>query len=111
MYRYRKLVDSKERILKPSLYNFGASKIFVISDKNNLERRNAFDKAWSCFSDFDYEYVDAIMGTELSVSKQLETKKLDTHFLCPNGCLSRNILGVYQSHYKIWEMINEDGTI
>lgn len=111
MYRYRKLVDSKERILKPSLYNFGASKIFVISDKNNVERRKAFDKAWSCFSDFDYEYVDAIMGTELSVSKQLEIEKLDTHFLCPNGCLSRNILGVYQSHYKIWEMIKEDSTL
>jgi len=111
VHNYLKLVDSDSRITKPSLYNFGASRIFVISDKDNVERRKAFDDAWSHYSDFDYEYIDAVMGTDISVSEFIDDGKVDNNFLCPNGCLSRNILGVYQSHLKIWNLIKSDSTL
>lgn len=111
MHNYLNLVEGDKRILKPSLYNFGASKIFVISDKDNIERRKAFDEAWSHYSDFDYQYVDAVMGKDISVTKFIEDDKIDYKFLCPNGCLSRNILGVYQSHLKIWNLIKSDTTL
>ena len=111
MHNYLNLVEGDKRIFKPSLYNFGASKIFVISDKDNIERRKAFDEAWSHYSDFDYQYVDAVMGKDISVTKFIEDDKIDYKFLCPNGCLSRNILGVYQSHLKIWNLIKSDTTL
>lgn len=111
MHNYLNLVEQDKRIHKPSLYNFGASKIFVISDKDNIERRKAFDESWSHYSNFDYEYVDAVMGTDISVSEFIKNDKIDTKFLDPNGCLSRNILGVYQSHLQIWNKIKSDPTL
>ena len=77
---------------KLNIRNFGATKIFVISDKENIQRRNDFKDAWSNFKNFDYEFVDAIMGKDLDITKLIQEKKILGKFYDPNGTLSKNLL-------------------
>lgn len=96
---------------KLNIRNFGAKKIFVISDKNNIQRRKDFEDAWSGFENFDYEFVDAIMGKDLNITKLIEEKKILGKFYDPLGSLSKNLLGSILSHEKVWNLIlNEDNT-
>jgi len=82
------------------LKNFGADKIFVISEKNSF-RRKEFEKAWK-WSDLQYEFIDAIMGEELDIKSMIQDGRLNT-FIDPSGNLSKNIIGVALSHQKAYE--------
>jgi len=90
---------------KLNIRNFGATKIFVISDKENIQRRNDFKDAWSNFKNFDYEFVDAIMGKDLDITKLIQEKKILGKFYDPNGTLSKNLLASILSHEKVWNLI------
>ena len=81
------------------LKNFGADKIYVISEKDSY-RRKEFIKAWE-WSDLEYEFVDAIMGKELDIKSMIQDGKLDT-FIDPSGNLSKNIIGVALSHQNAY---------
>ena len=78
------------------LKNFGADKVFVISERNSF-RREEFIKAWK-WSDLKYEFVDAIMGKELDLKYFIESGRL-TRFIDPSGSISKNIIMV--SHLEI----------
>lgn len=82
------------------LKNFGADKIYVISEKDSY-RRKEFIKAWE-WSDLEYEFVDAIMGKDLDIKSMIQDGKLDT-FIDPSGNLSKNIIGVALSHQKAYK--------
>ena len=87
------------------LQNFGADKVYVISEKDSY-RRQEFTKAWE-WSDLEYEFVDAIMGRDLDIKSMIQTGRLDT-FIDPSGNLSKNIIGVALSHQKAYEIaLNE----
>lgn len=89
---------------KLSLKQFGASKIFVINQYSNEERREAFIKDWSHFTDFDYELVNATMGSDIDLNHLISSGRLET-FWCGEGALTENILGCYQSHREVWKKI------
>ena len=84
-----------------NLQNFGADKIYVISEKDSY-RRKEFIKAWE-WSDLEYEFVDAIMGKDLDIKSMIQDGRLDT-FIDPSGNLSKNIIAVALSHQKAYEM-------
>lgn len=90
---------------KVNLRNFGADKIFVISDKNNTQRRKDFVEAWNCFSGFDFEFIDAIMGENIDINSLLQDGSISPTFNCSIGSLSKNIIGVALSHKKTWQYI------
>jgi GR25 family glycosyltransferase involved in LPS biosynthesis len=94
---------------KLNIRNFGAKKIFVISDKDNIQRRKDFEDAWSGFKNFNYEFVDAIMGKDLDVTQLIKDKKILGKFYGHIPSLSKNLLGSILSHEKVWNLIlNED---
>ena len=96
---------------KLNIRNFGAKKIFVISDKENEQRRSDFEDAWCGFENFDYEFVDAIMGKDLDITQLIKEKKILGKFYCPIPSLSKNLIGSILSHEKVWNIIlNEDKT-
>ena len=82
------------------LKNFGADKIYVISEKDSY-RRKEFIKAWE-WSDLEYEFVDAIMGKDLDIKSMIQDGRLNT-FIDPSGNLSKNIIGVALSHQKAYK--------
>lgn len=86
-------------------YNFGADKIFVISEKGNEVRRKAFEQAWSIFNDFEFEFVDAVMAKDLSLNK-LVKKGVLKEFLDPTANISKTIIAVALSHKKVYELID-----
>lgn len=88
-----------------SLKNFGAEKIFVISDAKNEKRRADFIEAWSGFSDFNFEFVDAIMASEINLDDLYRQGKLADIFYDPNGCLSKTVFAIALSHEKVWHKI------
>lgn len=85
-------------------YNFGADKIYVISEKDNIVRRHAFEQAWSIFNDFEFEFVDAIMTKDLSFSELIKQGELK-EFLDPSANISKTIIAVALSHRKVYELI------
>ena len=87
---------------KPSLHNFGAKAIYVINDISNVERKNRFIDDWNHFSDFNYEFVAAEMGTSIEVNNLINSGRLES-FWCGEGAITKNILGCYESHRKVWE--------
>ena len=91
-----------KRYHKPSLFNFGATKIFVICDPKNVFRREAFVKAWSMFSDFEYEFIDADMA-EWDFKDKYNEGLVSEKFWDPSGCLSKNIIATFFSHQKAWQ--------
>jgi len=84
-----------------NLQNFGADKVYVISEKDSY-RREEFIKAWE-WSDLEYEFVDAIMGNELDIKSMIQDGRLDA-FIDPSGNLSKNIIGVALSHQKAYQI-------
>jgi GR25 family glycosyltransferase involved in LPS biosynthesis len=99
-----KVIDSDifEHIkLSFNLYNFGADKVYVISEKNSY-RRDEFIKAWA-WSDLEFEFVDAIMGRDIDIKKMINDGVL-TEFIDPNGILSKNIIGVALSHIEAYKI-------
>lgn len=89
---------------KLSLKQFGASKIFVINQNSNEERREAFKEDWSHFSDFNFEFSDATMGYDISINHLISSGRLEK-FWCGEGALTENILGCYESHREVWKKI------
>ena len=100
--------ESKVIHYKVPLYNFGAYKVYVISDPKNKKRRKAFEAAWAHYSNFDYTFVDATLGKNLNVNKMLSSGELSDTFFDPNGCLSKNIIATSISHRSVYEKIVED---
>ena len=100
--------ESKVIHYKVPLYNFGAYKVYVISDPKNKKRRKAFEAAWSHYSNFDYTFVDATLGKNLNITKMLSSGELSDTFFDPNGCLSKNIVATSISHRSVYEKIVED---
>lgn len=96
---------SKIKEYKVPLYNFGAEHIFVISGKKDIERRKRFTEAWNHFSKFDYTFIDATFGKDISIPKLLDRKVLGRTFYDPNGSLSKNIVATALSHRKVYETI------
>lgn len=92
--------------MKPSVHQFGASGIFVISDSNNIERRQRFVEDWSNVSNFDYEFVDATMGSSIDVSSLINEGRL-TKFWCGEGGVSKNVIACFLSHRKVWKSIKD----
>ena len=99
MYKYSKV----------NLRNFGARKIWVMSDKDNLQRRNDFIEAWSSFDGFDFEFVDAIMAKDVDLDELYRKERITDHYLDPNGLFSLPMFAVGLSHHKVWEKIWEVG--
>ena len=85
-------------------YNFGADKIYVISEKDNVVRRHAFEQAWSIFNDFEFEFVDAIMTRDLDFSQLIKKGELK-EFLDPTANVSKTIIAVALSHRKVYKLI------
>jgi len=90
--------------MKPSVHEFGAQGIYVISDPKNLERRKRFVDSWGIFDDFSYKFVDAIMGDDIDVDALIKEERLK-EFWCGEGAISKNILGCFLSHRSVWEHI------
>ena len=88
-----------------SLKNFGAERIYVISDPKNQQRRSDFIEAWSGFSDFDFEFVDAIMANDIDLDRLFYQGKLADQFYDPNACLSKTVFAIALSHERVWEKI------
>lgn len=97
-------VTMKYSTNKLSLKQFGASKIFVINQYSNKERREAFKEDWSHFSDFDFEFSDATTGPDININNLISSSRLET-FWCGEGALTENILGCYESHREVWKKI------
>lgn len=95
MYKYNK-VDLK---------NFGARKIWVMSDKDNKERRNDFIEAWSSFDGFDFQFVDAIMAKDITLEQLKDEGRITDWYTDPNGLFSLPMFAVGLSHYKCWEEV------
>lgn len=88
-----------------SLKNFDAEKIYVISDPANEQRRLDFIEAWSGFSDFDFEFVDAVMAKDIDINKLYLQGKISDQFYDPNACLSKTVFAIALSHEKVWQKI------
>ena len=87
---------------KPNLHNFGATKIYVISDPKNVRRRELFKEHWNHFTGFDYEFVDAIMGDSLNIPELID-KGILCEFFCGEGGVSKNVIACHLSHRKAWQ--------
>ena len=87
---------------KPNLHNFGATKIYVISDSKNVRRRELFKDHWNHFTGFDYEFVDAIMGDDLNIPELID-KGILCEFFCGEGGVSKNVIACHLSHRKAWQ--------
>lgn len=90
---------------KVPLYNFGAEHVFVISGRKDTERRKKFIEAWNHFSKFEYTFIDATFGKDISIPKLLDRKVLGRTFYDPNGSLSKNIVATALSHRKVYKAI------
>ena len=90
-------------------YNFGADKIYVISEKGNEVRRKAFEQAWSIFNDFEFEFVDAIMTKDLDFAQLIKKGELK-EFLDSTANISKTIVAVALSHRKVYKLIKEKDT-
>lgn len=91
---------------KVSLKQFGARNIYVISEKQNTKRRQQFIQDWQHFTDFNYQFIDAIMGKEIHIRSLLEQGRLKS-FWCGEAAITRNIIGCFESHRKVWKKIAE----
>lgn len=94
---------------KPNLHNFGATKIYVISDPKNVRRRELFKKHWNHFTGFDYEFVDAIMGDSLNIPELIEKGTL-YDFFCGEGGISKNVIACHLSHRKAWQKAKDSSS-
>lgn len=92
---------------KVSLKQFGARNIYVISEKQNTKRRQQFIQDWQHFTDFNYQFIDATMGKEVHIRSLLEQGRLKT-FWCGEAAITRNIIGCFESHRKVWKKIAEN---
>lgn len=99
-------IPAHKRYFKPSVENFGATKILVISDPDNSFKRKEFKKAWGIFDDFDFEFVDADMG-KWEFGEKFKEGEISQKFWDPSGCLSKNIIATAISHRKAWKRVLE----
>ena len=82
------------------LHNFGADKIYVISEKDSY-RREQFIKAWE-WSDLEYEFIDAIMAKDLDLDEMILNGELKP-YVDPVTNVTRGLIAISKSHLKAYE--------
>ena len=87
---------------------FGVDKVYVITDFTDDKRRNHFIKKWECFIDFEYEFIPAIWGRDLDISKLLHQNLLSYQYIDKAGILSKNQIGCSLAHTSAWKRIIDD---
>lgn len=91
----------QELDVKFKVKNFGADKVFVISEKGDHFRKQEFIKAWK-WCDLEYEFIDAVMGRDLDIKELVQSGRLES-FIDPGGNICKNIVAVALSHNKVYE--------
>jgi GR25 family glycosyltransferase involved in LPS biosynthesis len=100
---------------KINLHNFGCDKIYVISDPENVKRRESFIKDWEYFDGFEYEFVDSVNYSKghFSIDKLLRSGEMSGEWhdleLGKYGQpgLTENMIGIALAHKKCWELTQE----
>ncbi len=87
-------------------HNFACIQVYVISDMGNPVRQRAFEEAWSIFNDFQFEYVQAVMASDLDYDKLIEDGTL-VDFIDPTANISKTIVAVALSHKKVYQKIKD----
>lgn len=105
-------IGSKIKEVKFDLKNFGADIIYVIHDSNKPQRRIDFEHAWSHFSGFKYEYIDAVTPNDFNLKELIENESVGEFSLgeefydIVDLCLTKNILAIAFSHLRAYRACN-----
>jgi hypothetical protein len=100
---------------KIDLRNFGCDRIFVISDPDNIKRRQSFIDDWKYFDGFNYEFIDSVNYKKghFDIGKLLRSGEMkgEWHDL-ENGKggqpgLTENMIGIGLAHKKVWELAHK----
>lgn len=79
--------------------DFGVDIIYIINLPTYPERKNRIIKLFKEYSITNYEFIEAISGSELKGQKQLiKEGTLNSIFIDCNGLLTKNIIGCALSH-------------
>lgn len=101
---------------KIDLHNFGCDRIFVISDPDNIERRQSFIDDWKYFDGFDYEFITSVnhKNGDFDIDKLLRSGEMsgEWHDLEQGKGnqpgLTENMIGIGLAHKKCWELANSE---
>ena len=105
-------LGSKIKEVKFNLQNFGADTIYVIHDIKKPQRRIDFEHAWSHFSGFKYEYIDAVTPDHFNLKELIENESVGEFSLgkefydSVDLCLTKNILAIAFSHLRAYRACN-----
>ena len=105
-------LGSKIKEVKFNLQNFGADTIYVIHDIKKPQRRIDFEHAWSHFSGFKYEYIDAVTPDDFNLKELIENESVGEFSLgkefydTVDLCLTKNILAIAFSHFRAYRACN-----
>ena len=99
---------------KIDLHNFGCDRIFVISDPDNVERRQSFIDDWKYFDGFNYEFIDSVNYKKghFDIGRLLRSGEMsgEWHDLQQGKGsqpgLTENMIGIGLAHKNIWEIAN-----
>jgi hypothetical protein len=100
---------------KINLHNFGCDKIYVISDPDNIERRQSFIDEWRYFDGFEYEFIDSVNYSKghFSIDKLLRSGEMKGEWndldQGKNGQpgLTENMIGIALAHKNVWKLIQK----
>jgi glycosyl transferase family 25 len=85
-------------------------KIYIINLKDDTDRRKSITKELESVGWDNFEFIDAIKGSDLPpVQEMIDNKLLDQTFIDPNGTLTKNIIACSLSHKKAYQKMIADG--
>ena len=82
----------------------GIDKILTINLPKRKDRRKSFNDK---FQTIDFDFVDAVDGSQLDIKKLIKSKKIgDTQF-DPQGTTNKYVIGCSLSHLRAWEIFKK----
>ena len=82
----------------------GIDKILTINLPKRKDRKKSFNDK---FQTIDFDFVDAVDGSELDIKKLIKSGKIGQTQFDPQGSTNKYVIGCGLSHLKAWEIFEK----
>ena len=85
----------------------GIDRVFCISLPTRNDRKEKINQR---FGKLDFNFIEAIHGSDIDTSKLISDNKLNSEFYDPMGAINKNVIACSLSHLKCWEIFESSQT-
>tara|TARA_R100000908_G_C3751916_1_gene146459 strand:- start:1886 stop:2749 length:864 start_codon:yes stop_codon:yes gene_type:complete len=85
----------------------GIDTVFCISLPTRNDRKEKINQR---FGKLDFNFIEAIHGSDIDTSKLISDNKLNSEFYDPMGAINKNVIACSLSHLKCWEIFESSQT-